>query len=77
MSSPTSPWQWKLIDIDEFTAQIGGDNRALSAIRHYHGPLLEQLSRVPGAAVCIKARNERVRDRYTAESAGCCRTAGT
>jgi hypothetical protein len=30
-------------------------------------PLLEQLTGVPGAAVYIKARSERVRDRYTAE----------
>jgi integrase/recombinase XerD len=37
--SDKPPWQWRVSDVDEFTAQIGGDKRALSTIRHYHGAI--------------------------------------
>lgn len=33
------PWQWQVSDVDEFTAEIAGNKRALSTIRQYHGAL--------------------------------------
>lgn len=37
--SDKPPWKWRVSDLDEFTDTIGGDKRALSTIRNYHGAI--------------------------------------